>query len=150
MVSATLSQMAFTRKNSAPNFCWFGKKEKEKKKITFGTRKLVGALRPFNHKGLSQGWRRLSLKRWRVERTNKADMRPEEQSEKAESYRENLRNEIPLKRPWKQKRTQEQNKKEWANSFGLCQRLKRQHLHHMKVGPWGRTKKCWLQNKEVS
>ena len=32
-----------------------------------------------------------------VERTNKAEIRPDEQSEKAESRRENLRNEIQLK-----------------------------------------------------
>ena len=32
-----------------------------------------------------------------AERTNKADIRPEEQSEKAESCRENLWNEIQLK-----------------------------------------------------
>ena len=34
-----------------------------------------------------------------VERTNKADIRPEEESEKAESCRENLWNEIQLKEP---------------------------------------------------
>ena len=34
-----------------------------------------------------------------VERTNKAEIRPEEQSEKAESCRENLWNEIQLKGP---------------------------------------------------
>ena len=32
-----------------------------------------------------------------VERTNKADIRPEEENEKAESCRENLWNEIQLK-----------------------------------------------------
>ena len=39
------------------------------------------------------------IKRYTVERTNKAELRPEEQSEKAESYRENLWNEIQLKEP---------------------------------------------------
>ena len=34
-----------------------------------------------------------------VERTNKAEIRPEEQSEKAESCQENLCNEIQLKGP---------------------------------------------------
>ena len=34
-----------------------------------------------------------------VERTNKAEIRPEEQSEKAESCRENLWNEIQFKGP---------------------------------------------------
>ena len=56
-----------------------------------------------------------------VERTNKAEIRPEEQSEKTERYRENLWNEIQLKEPYRQKETQEQNKKEWASSVGLCQ-----------------------------
>ena len=39
------------------------------------------------------------MKRYVVERTNKAERRPEEQSEKAESCRENLWNEIQLKGP---------------------------------------------------
>ena len=34
--------------------------------------------------------REIFIKRYIVERTNKAEMRPEEQSEKAESCRENL------------------------------------------------------------
>ena len=34
-----------------------------------------------------------------VERTNEAEIRPEEKSEKAESCRENLENEIQLKGP---------------------------------------------------
>ena len=36
-----------------------------------------------------------------VERTNKAEIRPKEQSEKAESFRENLWNEIQLKGPYR-------------------------------------------------
>ena len=49
--------------------------------------------------------------RERDERTNKAKIRSEEQSEKAESYREYLWNEIQLqlKGPYRQKKTQEQN-----------------------------------------
>ena len=66
-----------------------------------------------------------------VERINKAEIRPEEQSEKAESCLENLWNEIQLKGP----QTQEQNKKGWASSVGSCQRLKSQHPHHVKVSP---------------
>ena len=57
------------------------------------------------------------IKRYIVERTIKAEMRPEEQSEKAESCRENL---FQL--------TQEQNEKEWASSVGLCQRHNALHL----------------------
>ena len=49
-------------------------------------------------------------------------MRSEEQNEKAESYRENLWNEIQLKGQIRQKR--EQKEKERASSVGLCQRHK--------------------------
>ena len=45
------------------------------------------------------GLKETFLKRCTVERTNKAEIRPEEQSEKAESSRENLRNKIQLKGP---------------------------------------------------
>ena len=38
------------------------------------------------------------IKRYVVERTSKAEIRPEEQSEKVESCRENLWNDIQLKR----------------------------------------------------
>ena len=46
-------------------------------------------------------------------------------------------NEIQLKGQKRQKQAQEQNKKEWANSVGLCQRHKPQHPHNVKVNPWG-------------
>ena len=39
------------------------------------------------------------IKRYVVERINKAELRPQEQSEKAEGCRENLWNEIQLKGP---------------------------------------------------
>ena len=45
------------------------------------------------------GVRDTFIKRSIVERTNKAEMRPEEQSEKAENHRENLWNEIQVKGP---------------------------------------------------
>ena len=54
-----------------------------------------------------------------MERTSKAEIRPEEQSEKAESCRENLWNKIQLKGP-QTEIDQEQNKKEWEGSVGLC------------------------------
>ena len=43
-----------------------------------------------------------------------AEIRPEEQSEKTDCSWENLRNEIELKWPQRQKQTQERNKKEWG------------------------------------
>ena len=57
------------------------------------------------------GLREAFIKRHIVERANKAELRPEKQSEKVESCRENLWNEIQLKGPKRQKQTQEQNKK---------------------------------------
>ena len=58
--------------------------------------------------------------------TNETEIRPEEQSEKTESFWENLWNEIQLKGPQRQKQTQGWNKKEWASSVGLCPRHKPQ------------------------
>ena len=49
--------------------------------------------------GIISGLKETFIKTYIVERTNKAEMRPEEQSEKAESCRENLWNEIQLKGP---------------------------------------------------
>ena len=62
---------------------------------------LVGALSPVNHRELHQGYglKETFIKRYVVERTNKAEIRPEEQSQKTESCRKNLRNEIQLKGP---------------------------------------------------
>ena len=51
------------------------------------------------------------MKRYIVERTSNVEIRPEEESKKAESCRENLWNEIQLKGPERQKQTQEQNEK---------------------------------------
>ena len=95
---------------------------------------LVGASSPVNHKGLS-GLRETFTMGYTVERINKAGIRPEALGEKAEGCRKNLRNEIQLNGPSKQKQTQEQNKKEWASSVGLCQKHKPQHSHHAKVSP---------------
>ena len=67
------------------------------------------------------GLKETFLKRYIVERTNKAEIRQEEQSQKTESSRKNLWNKIHSKRPKRQKQTQEQYKKEWASSVGLFQ-----------------------------
>ena len=58
------------------------------------------------------GLRETFMKRYKVEGTSKAEIRPEEQSEKAKSCRENSWNEIQLKGPSRQKQTREQNEKE--------------------------------------
>ena len=47
--------------------------------------------------GIISGLKESFIKRHKVERTNKAEIRPEEQSEKMKSCRENLWNEIQLK-----------------------------------------------------
>ena len=44
------------------------------------------------------------IKRYIVERTNKAEIRSEEQSEKAESCRENVWNEVQVKGPKREKK----------------------------------------------
>ena len=48
---------------------------------------------------ITSGLRETFIKRYTVERTNKAEIRSEEESEKAESCRENVRYEIQLKGP---------------------------------------------------
>ena len=45
------------------------------------------------------GLKETFIKRYVVERTNQAEVRPEKQSEKTESCRENLSNEMQLKGP---------------------------------------------------
>ena len=54
---------------------------------------------PIQPQRIISGLKKTITKRYRVERTNKADIRPEEQSEKAESCREKLRRKIQLKGP---------------------------------------------------
>ena len=70
---------------------------------------------------ITSGLRETFIKRYIVEKTNKAELRPEEQSEKAKSCRENLWNEIRVERAIK-KETQEQNKKEWTSLVNVCDR----------------------------
>ena len=60
-----------------------------------GLKDLVGALSPVNQEGLKKTF----IKIYIVERTNKAETRPEEESEKAESCREILWNEMQFKGP---------------------------------------------------
>ena len=57
------------------------------------------------------GLRESFINRHLMERTNKAGMKTEEQSEKAESLREKFWNEIQLKGPQRQKQTQAQIKR---------------------------------------
>ena len=93
--------------------------------------------KPSQPLGIISGLKETFIKRDRVARTNKAEIGPEELSEKTESCRENLQNQIQLKGPQGQKQTQEQNKKEWVSWIGLCQKQKPQHRHHVKVIPRG-------------
>ena len=60
--------------------------------------KLVSwCFKPSQPQRIVSGLREIFIKRYIVERTNKAEIRPEEQTEKAESCGENLCNEIQLK-----------------------------------------------------
>ena len=55
--------------------------------------------KPSQSQRVTSGLKETFIKNYIVERTNKAEIRPEEQSEKAECCRENLWNEIQLKGP---------------------------------------------------
>ena len=68
-------------------------------------------------KGHKSGLRETFVKRYIAERTNKAELRPEKQSEKAESCRENAWNEIQLKGSQRHKQTQEQNEMDGQAQF---------------------------------
>ena len=74
---------------------------------------------PSQPPGIISGLKETFIKRYIVKKTNKAETRSEEKSEKAESCRENLWNEIQLKGPQRQKQKQEQKKKDWSSSVGL-------------------------------
>ena len=55
--------------------------------------------KPSQPQRITSGLKETFITRYVVERTSKAEIRPEEQSEKTESCRENLWNEIQLKGP---------------------------------------------------
>ena len=72
-----------------------GKLEKTGCEIICGAPTLVSwCFKPNQPQRITSGLRETFIKRYIVERTNKAETRPEEQSEKAESCRENLWSEI--------------------------------------------------------
>ena len=66
-----------------------------------------------------------------------AELRPEEQSEKAEKCRVNLWNEIQFEGAIKTEIDTRTEKKEWASSFGLCLWHKPQHANHVRVSSRG-------------
>ena len=77
-------------------------------------------LKPSQPQRIISGLKETFIKSYIVKRTNKSEVKPEEQSQKVESCWENLWNEIQLKGPLRWNRIQEWNKKEWASSDGLC------------------------------
>ena len=94
--------------------------------------------KPSQTQRILSGLKETFIKKYIVERTNKADMRLEEQREKAESCRENSWNEIQLKGPKRKKQTQEQNKKRSRQAWlAYVKNHKPQHPHHVKVSPRG-------------
>ena len=60
---------------------------------------LVDVFKPSQPPGILSGLKETFIKRDIIERTNKAEIKSEELSEKTERYRENLWNEIELKGP---------------------------------------------------
>ena len=55
---------------------------------------VIWCFEPSQPQGIISGLKETFIKRYIVERTNKAEIRPEEQSEKTERCRENFWNEI--------------------------------------------------------
>ena len=90
--------------------------------LSVGLIKLVSwCFKPSHPRRIISGLKENFIKRFVVERTNKAEIRPEEHSEKSETCRENFWTEIQLKGPERQKQIQEQNKKVQASLVGLRQ-----------------------------
>ena len=58
---------------------------------------MLGVLSLVNHKGFILGLKKTFIRRHIVDRANKAEIKPEEQSEKTESCWENLWNKMQLK-----------------------------------------------------
>ena len=93
-----------------------------------------GCFKPSQPQRIISGLRETFIKRYIVERTDKAEIRPKEQNEKAESCQENLWSKIQLKGPQRDSRTEE---KECPSSVGLGQKHKPQHPKHVKVSQRG-------------
>ena len=58
-----------------------------------------GCFKPSQPQMVTSGLRETFIKRYKVEKINKAELKPEEQGEKAKSCRENLCNETEFKGP---------------------------------------------------
>ena len=64
------------------------------RKLLFLRQLVSWCFKPSQPQSIISGMKEIFIKRYMVETTNKAEVRPEEQSEKPESCRENLLNEI--------------------------------------------------------
>ena len=92
--------------------CKSSHKEGKRKKKRVDEEGLVNwCFKPSQPLGIISGLKETFIKRYIAEGANKAELRPQEQSKKTESCRENLCNEIQWKGPQRQKQTQEQNEK---------------------------------------
>ena len=67
------------------------------------TRLVSSCFKPSRPQRIISGLKETFVKKYLPEKTNKAEIRPKEQSEKAESCRKNLWNEIQLKGQYRQK-----------------------------------------------
>ena len=85
--------------------------------------------KPSQSQRFMSGLRETLIKRYVVERTNKAEVRPEGQSEKAEICREDLWNKIQLKGPPHQDRNRYKNRIKRSGQARLVYVLISQHCH---------------------
>ena len=101
-------------------------------------------VKPSQPLGIISGLREAFIKRCIIERTNKAEIRPEEQSKKAARHRESHREIYGKKYSWRAIKTETDTRTEHKGVgklgwFNLHQRHKLQHPHHMKVSLWWHT-----------
>ena len=109
------------------------------------TRLVSWCFKPSQPKRIIPGLEETFMKRHILERTNKAEIRLKEQSEKAESCQANLWMKYSWKGQHDRNRRKNRIKKERASSVGLCQKHELQHPHHMKGSPRGwSSQRNWL------
>ena len=101
------------------------------------SREVSRCFKPSQPQRIISGLRESFIKRYILERTNKAEIRPGEQRE----MQRIVGRIYGMKYSWNghkdRNRHKNRIKKEWASSVGLCQKHKPQHPHHVKVSPWG-------------
>ena len=119
--------------------------KKQRELVTFDWRHtydkgnlVTWCFKPSQPQRVISGLRETFVKRYILERTSKAEIRLEEQSEKVQRCQENLCNEIQLNGPWRQKQTQEQTKKKKRSGQAQLVSVKDINRNIPTTWRWGR------------